>query len=102
MKPSDGKRPRYLTTIPTYSEFALTYKWCHVHKLCSCYGLSSHLVPICPLHNIFITENIRAISHTDLNPEVPCRDEVFDGEICIFETSPLQCLSLLVTRSKSQ
>eukprot|EP01126_Amoeba_proteus_P055727 TRINITY_DN6939_c0_g1_i1.p2 TRINITY_DN6939_c0_g1~~TRINITY_DN6939_c0_g1_i1.p2 ORF type:complete len:120 (+),score=23.31 TRINITY_DN6939_c0_g1_i1:569-928(+) len=62
--------------------------WCHVHKLCTSCGLSGYLTPACPLHNIFIIEDIRAIAHTDLNPAALCRDEVFDEEICISDTPP--------------
>eukprot|EP01126_Amoeba_proteus_P010861 TRINITY_DN142_c0_g1_i11.p2 TRINITY_DN142_c0_g1~~TRINITY_DN142_c0_g1_i11.p2 ORF type:complete len:253 (-),score=26.97 TRINITY_DN142_c0_g1_i11:1290-2048(-) len=86
MNPPDGKHPKYLTTTSAYLKFTLTYKWSHVHKLYTCCGLSEHLTSAYPLHNIFITEDIWAIFHTDLNPAVPCRDKTFDGGICISET----------------
>eukprot|EP01126_Amoeba_proteus_P021371 TRINITY_DN2169_c0_g1_i1.p1 TRINITY_DN2169_c0_g1~~TRINITY_DN2169_c0_g1_i1.p1 ORF type:complete len:170 (-),score=27.07 TRINITY_DN2169_c0_g1_i1:129-638(-) len=46
----------------------------------------------CPMYNIFITEDIHAIFYTDPNPEVPCRNEVFNGEINIFDTLPSSIL----------
>eukprot|EP01126_Amoeba_proteus_P001223 TRINITY_DN10345_c0_g1_i5.p1 TRINITY_DN10345_c0_g1~~TRINITY_DN10345_c0_g1_i5.p1 ORF type:complete len:159 (-),score=18.19 TRINITY_DN10345_c0_g1_i5:20-496(-) len=58
-----------------------------------CCGLSRHLAPACPLHNIFITEDVRAISHTNLNPAIPCRDKTFNGDICIPDT-PLPSILL--------
>eukprot|EP01126_Amoeba_proteus_P005652 TRINITY_DN11920_c0_g1_i1.p2 TRINITY_DN11920_c0_g1~~TRINITY_DN11920_c0_g1_i1.p2 ORF type:complete len:104 (+),score=2.17 TRINITY_DN11920_c0_g1_i1:500-811(+) len=80
MNPSDGKHPRYLATTPTYPEFVPTYKCYHVYKLCTCCRLSGHLTSVCPLHNIFITEDIHAIVHTDPNPTIPCKNEIFNGE----------------------
>eukprot|EP01126_Amoeba_proteus_P040722 TRINITY_DN435_c0_g1_i1.p1 TRINITY_DN435_c0_g1~~TRINITY_DN435_c0_g1_i1.p1 ORF type:complete len:179 (-),score=23.40 TRINITY_DN435_c0_g1_i1:2165-2701(-) len=94
MNPSDGKCLQFLTATPSYPEFAPTYKWYHVHKICTCCGLFGHLVPTCPLHHIFITEDIRIITHTDPNPATPCRDETFEGEIIIPDIPPPSILPL--------
>eukprot|EP01126_Amoeba_proteus_P054245 TRINITY_DN6663_c0_g2_i1.p1 TRINITY_DN6663_c0_g2~~TRINITY_DN6663_c0_g2_i1.p1 ORF type:complete len:116 (-),score=17.25 TRINITY_DN6663_c0_g2_i1:163-510(-) len=81
-------KPRYFTATPVYLEFAPTYKWCHVHKFCTYCRLSGHLVPTCLLYNIFMTKDIHNISLTDPNPDVLCKDEIFNGEIRIPKTPP--------------